>query len=223
MKQADANRSTHAEALQRLTDFKSGLTRFGSLYTYIAQTIDLGDPELEGFASFARLLAKRLHGVPPEQVDVSALVLTGFDIKPQNPGNDEPPEEDAVFLKPIGPGGGGQAELPVYLRQVIARLNSIFGDATPLTDKVALVNHLADIVREDSNTVAQVRNNPREVAMAGNIKGSVQAALVRALDSHSTLAAHVLKQDQQALAPLAGLIYELVMAGQNIDRAALGA
>ena len=51
MKQADATRAEHAEALKKLLDFKSGLTRFGSLYTYIAQTIDLGDPELEGFAS----------------------------------------------------------------------------------------------------------------------------------------------------------------------------
>ncbi|MBD4285436.1 hypothetical protein GUH25_13315, partial [Xanthomonas citri pv. citri] len=76
-------------------------------------------------------------------------------------------------------------------------LNSIFGEATALTDKLALVNHVADIVREDANTVAQVKNNPRDVAMAGNIKGSVQSALVRALDSHSTLAAHVLKHDQQ--------------------------
>lgn len=33
------------------------------------------------------------------------------------------------------------------LRQVIARLNSITGAATLLTDKVALVNHRADIVR----------------------------------------------------------------------------
>ena len=49
-----------------------------------------------------------------------------------------------------------------------------------------------------------------------------QSALVRALDSHSTLAAHVLKHDQQALARLVGLIYELVKAGQNINRAELG-
>ena len=106
---------------------------------------------------------------------------------------------------------------------MIAKLNSIFGEATALTDKLALVNHVADIVREDANTVAQVKNNPRDVAMAGNIKGSVQSALVRALDSHSTLAAHVLKHDQQALVPLVGLIYELVKAGQNIDRTELGA
>lgn len=116
----------------------------------------------------------------------------------------------------------GQAQLPVYLLRVIAKPNSIFGEATTLTDKVALVNHVADIVREDAKTVAQVKNNTRDVAMAGYIKGSVQSALVRALDSHSTLAAHVLKHDQQALAPLVGLIYDLVKAGQNLDRAELG-
>lgn len=224
MKQADATRSAHAEALKQLLDFKSGLTRFGSLYTYIAQTIDLGDAALEAFASFARLLSKRLHGVPPEQVDVSALVLTGYDIKSQDlPGSNDPPKEDAVILKPVGPGGGGEAQLPVYLRQVIARLNSIFGEATPLTDKVAFVNHVADIVREDPNTMAQVENNPRDVAMNGNIKGSVQSAVVRALQSHGDLATHVMKNDQQTMAPLIGLIYELVKAGNNINRADLGA
>ncbi|MEX0899805.1 MAG: DEAD/DEAH box helicase family protein [Gammaproteobacteria bacterium] len=219
MKQADATRAAHAEALQNLLDFKSGLTRFASLYTYIAQIIDLGDGNLEAFASFARLLAKRLHGVPPEQVDVSALVLTGFDIKPGDlPRSDEPPEAESVVLKPVGPGGGGEAQPPVYLRQVIARLNSIFGEATPLTDKVAFVNHVTDIVREDTNTMAQVENNSREVAMNGNIKGSVHSAVVRALQSHGDLASHVMKHDQQAMAPLIGLVYELLKAGQNIDR-----
>ncbi|QOW25662.1 type I restriction endonuclease subunit R [Lysobacter sp. H23M47] len=224
MKHAEATRADHAEALQQLLDFKSGLTRFGSLYTYIAQTIDLSDPGLEAFASFARLLAKRLHGVPPEDVDVSALVLTGFDIKTEDmPGGDESPNEDSTLLKPVGPGGGGQAPLPVYLRQVIARLNSIFGEATPLTDKVAFVNHVTDIVREDPNTMAQVRNNPRDVAMNGNINGSVHSAVVRALQSHGDLATHIMKHDQQAMTPLIGLVYELLKAGQNIDRSELGA
>ena len=147
--------------------------------TYIAQTIDFGDASLEAFASFARLLSKRLDGVPPDQVDVSALLLTGFDIKPQDKPDPGQTEEDSLILKPVGPGGGGQAPMPVYLRQVIARLNSIFGEATPLTDKVAFVNHIADIAREDANTVAQVENNPREVAMSGNIKGTVQSAVER--------------------------------------------
>lgn len=218
MKSADADRTHPAEALQTLLDFKSGLGRFGTLYTYIAQTIDFGDPDLEAFASFARLLSKRLNGVPPEQVDVSALVLTGFDIKTETKPEAGQTNDEDVILKPVGPGGGGQAPIPVYLRQIIARLNSIFGEATPLTDKVAFVNHIADISREDANTVAQVANNPRTVAMNGNIKGTVQAAVVRAMQSHSDLAEHVMKNDQQAMDPLIGLVYELLLARKNIDQ-----
>ncbi|QIK80568.1 type I restriction endonuclease subunit R [Lysobacter sp. HDW10] len=218
MKQADANRASHAEALQVLIDVKSGLTRFSSLYTYISQTIDLGDPELEAFASFAKLLSKRLNGVPPEQVDISALTLTGFDLKPQDYSPDgDPPEEEAIILNPIGASGSGQVPLPVYLRQVIARLNSIFGETTPLSDKVAFVNHVADIVREDTNTVAQVANNPREVALTGNIKGAVQSAVVRAMQAHLAQAEHVMKSDQQAMDPLVAFIYDMVKSGQNLD------
>lgn len=223
MKQADATRIDHAQTLKTLMDFKAGLTRFGSLYTYIAQTIDLGDPSLEAFASFARLLSKRLDGVPPDQVDLSALVLTGFDIKAKDmPGTDEEPNADTLILKPVGPGGGGQAAVPVYLKQVIARLNSIFGEATPLADQVAMVNQVADIAREDANTMAQVANNPRDVAMNGNIKGTVQAAVVRAMLSHQAQAEHLLKQDQQALVPFTALIYEVLKAGKNIDLSELG-
>lgn len=222
MKAADATREVHAEVLQTLLDFKAGLGRFGSLYTYIAQTLDFGDPDLEAFAGFARLLAKRLNGVPPEQVDISALVLTGFDIKAQDTHVGEGHDDYELILKPVGPGGGGQATLPVYLRQVIAKLNSIFGEATPLTDKVAFVNHIADIAREDSNTMAQVENNPRTVAMTGNIKGTVQAAVVRAMTSHSAQAEHVMKHDQQAMDPLIGLVYELLKARKNINLSELG-
>lgn len=217
MKKIDAERTLLAEAQQQLLDFKSGLGRFGSLYTYIAQTINFGDADLEAFASFARLLGKRLNGVPPEQVDVSALILTGFDIKPKDMPSPGEAEDEALILKPVGPGGGGLAPMPVYLRQIIARLNSIFGEATPLTDKVAFVNHIADITREDPNTMAQVANNPRSAAMEGNIKGTVHAAVVRAMSSHSELAEHIMKHDQQAMAPLIGLIYELLKSGEKIN------
>jgi len=81
---------------------------------------------------------------------LSALVLTGFDLKPKDkPGPDNAPDGEDTVLNHIGPGGGGQAAVPVYLRQVIARLNSIFGEATPLADQVAMVNQVADIARED--------------------------------------------------------------------------
>ena len=221
MKAADARREEHAQELQELLDFKSGLSRFGSLYTYIAQTIDLGDPQLEAFAGFARLTSKRLEGVPPEYVDVSGLVLTGFDIKPTDPPGAGGDDDDNV-LTPVGAGGGGQPAMPTYLREIVRRMNAIFGEATPLTDKIAFVNHIANIAREDPHTMAQIENNSREVAMTGNISGTVKAGVVRAMTSHSDLAAHVMKHDQQAMDPLIGLVYELLKSRRNLDMSELG-
>ncbi len=149
-------------------------------------------------------------------------LLTGFDIKPQDTPDPGQTDDDSLILKPVGPGGGGLASKPVYLRQVIARLNSIFGEATRLTDKVAFVNHIADIAREDANTVAQVENNPRDVAMGGSIKGTVQSAVVRAMQSHTDLAEHVMKNDQQAMAPLVALVYDMIKSGTEIDACGRG-
>lgn len=137
-------------------------------------------------------------------------------LKPKDrPDTDQPPPEGELILKPIGPGGGGQAAMPVYLRQVIARLNSIFGEVTPLADRAAMVNQVADITREDAHTMAQFANNSREDALKGNITGTVQAAVVRPYQSHQALADHLLDRDQQALAPLTALIYELVRRGRT--------
>ncbi len=81
MKSADHHRQEHAEQIKTLMAFKAGLGRFCRTYAYVAQLIDFGDPELENFAAFAKLLQKRLSGETPENVDLKGLVLTGFDIK----------------------------------------------------------------------------------------------------------------------------------------------
>ncbi|WP_142881733.1 hypothetical protein, partial [Klebsiella pneumoniae] len=70
----------YAEQIKALIGFKSDLGRFCRTYSYIAQLIDFGDPELENFAAFAKLLQKRLQHEAPETVDLTGLVLTGFDI-----------------------------------------------------------------------------------------------------------------------------------------------
>lgn len=85
-----------------------------------------------------------------------------------------------------------------------------------------MVNQVANIAREDPNTMAQIANNPREVAMRGNINGAIQSALVRAMMSHQAQAEHLLKNDQQSLAPFTSLIYELLKARKNIDLSELG-
>lgn len=215
MKAADHQRQEIAQQLAALTDFRSGLGRFCRTYAYIAQLIDLGDPELENFAAFARLLGKRLDGVPADRVDLKGLLLSGFDIKPRD--DERVGETQGVWLQPVGPGGGGQADQPDYLKDIIERLNRLFGAATPLRDQAAFVNHIAAIAEESDLVRAQVSNNSREQAMRGNLPGAVQQGVVRALSSHQKLAEQMLKADRSGLAALTDLIYDLIRERRRID------
>ncbi|ANJ70970.1 DEAD/DEAH box helicase family protein [Ralstonia insidiosa] len=215
-KQADAQRNELDQELKVLLDFKGGLVRFSQLYGYIGQLIDLGDPELENFAAFAKLLAKRLDGVPPEQVDVSSLVLTGYDIKVRETPDDETEDVDLI-LQPIRAGGGGKATPPDYLSEIIGKLNKLFGEATPLADQAALVNQVIKIVGEDSTTMAQIQQNSKEDVLRGNLPGAVGGAVARALTSHQSLAELLLQQDRQTMRPFIELIYQLVKEGKSID------
>jgi type I restriction enzyme R subunit len=222
MKTADHHRREHADQIKSLMTFKSGLGRFCRTYAYIAQLVDFGDPKLENYAAFAKLLQKRLNGEPPENVDLKGVVLTGFDIKSKDDvtgDDDEPP-----VLKPIGPGmGGGKGDDPYYLHEIIERLNRLLGDAAPLRDQATFVNHIASITRENDVVMAQVENNTREQALKGNLPGAVQQGVVRALTSHQKLATLVLKSDRQAMPALIDLIYELLKKRRNIDLDDLGA
>jgi len=223
MKSADHQRKDYAGQIKALMAFKAGLGRFCRTYGYAAQLIDFGDPELENFAAFAKLLQKRLNGEAQENVDLKGLVLTGFDIKAlgDQPGEGE---EETPVLKPVGPGGGnGTADDPYFLREIIDRLNRLFGETTPLRDQATFVNHIVSIARENQIVMAQVENNTREQALKGNLPGAVQQGVVRAMSSHQKLATLVLKSDSQAMQALTNMIYELIRDGRRIDLDAFGA
>ena len=216
MKSADHHRKEHADQIKTLMAFKTGLGRFCRTYAYVAQLIDFGDPELENFAAFAKLLQKRLSGETPENVDLKGLVLTGFDIKNKEDKTDG--DDEALVLKPIGPGGGGSAgDNPHFLHELIDKLNHLFGDATPLRDQATFVNHIVSIARENDVVMAQVENNTRDQVLKGNLPGAVQQGVVRALTSHQKLATLVLKSDRQAMAALTDVIYELIRDQKNIN------
>lgn len=215
-KSADHQRKTYAEQISSLMAFKNGLGRFCRTYAYVAQLIDFGDPELESFAAFARLLRKRLDGESPENVDLTGLVLTGFEIRGTGASAGE--EGEQPNLKPIGPGGRTRSgDDPDYLKDIIARLNHLFGEAAPVRDQVAFANQVASITRENDIVMAQIETNTREQAMKGNLPGAVQSAVVRALSSHQKLATILLKADKQAMTAFTDLIYELDKDRRALD------
>lgn len=216
MKAADHLRKERANELKSTLDFKNGLGRFCSTYAYVAQLIEFNDPKLENFASFAKLLQKRLGGDAPENIDLRGLVLTGFDIKAAREVSTE--DEKVPVLKPVAAGSeNSKSDDPRYLTEIIDRLNHLFGDATPLRDQATFVNHIISIAKENHLVMAQIDNNTRGQALKGNLPGAVQDGVVRALTSHQKLATLVLKSDRQAMAALTDLIYEMLHSRKSID------
>ena len=121
-------------------------------------------------------------------------------------------------MTPVGPGGGiSSDDDPKFLREIIDKLNHLFGDATPLRDQATFVNHIVSIARENDVVMAQVENNTRDQALKGNLPGAVQQGVVRALTSHQKLATQVLQSDRQAMTALTDVIYELIRDKRNID------
>ena len=219
MASAEHRRTQFAEQRKTLVEFKTGLGRFCKTYAYVAQIVDFGDPELENFAAFAKLLAARLDGVARENIDMHGLVLTGYQIKARQ---EQGKEVHTMALKPIGLGGVSKvAERASFLQEIIERINALFGEVTPLTDQAAFVNQIAAIAGENEDVKAQVANNPRDYAMKGHLPSTVESSVVRALGSNETLASHVLS-DKQAMQSLVGIVYDLIKKNEHIRLNELG-
>lgn len=221
MKQADHERKQVEGLIAGLNNFKSGLARFSRTYAYIAQLIELGEPELENYAAFAKMLSKRLDGAPPDQIDLQGIALTGYDIIP-NPSEgtgEGGGGEKGDPLRPVGSGGSGDptGKTPLYLQEIIEKLNSIFGEAAPIEDQASFVNQIASITRENAVVSAQIAENSKDQALKGNLPGAVQQAVVRAMTSNNSLAALLLKEDRQGIGMLTSMIYDMLKNGETID------
>ena len=132
--------------------------------------------------------------MPSENVDLKGLVLSGYSItKRDNPA--EPAESYAPLLRPIGSGNMAKDPDPKrYLREILERLNHLFGEATPIQDRATFVNHVVKITREDDVVMAQLENNTREQAMKGNLRSAIEKGVVRVMRSHQVLATQVLRR-----------------------------
>jgi len=207
---AEARRSEFAREREALLRFKTDLGRFVRVYSYIAQLLELGDAELENFAAFAKLLAKRLKGVSPEQIDLTGLALAGFVLRKKN---DVAEEGEKYTLKPIGPNESEPSDREKeFIRQIIARMNDLFGDVADDLGQRHFTAQVVDIARNNALVVEQVERNPKEAALQGALSEVVRQATVDARRTHNDLANSLLK-DSQHMAAFFSLVYDILKNG----------
>lgn len=212
--QAEHQRSEFTKEREALMLFKTRLGRFVRVYNYIAQLIFFDDAELENFASFTKLLAKRLQGIAPEQIDLSALVMTGYEIK-QETVPDGVKEE--ILLDPIKPDDGtGNDREKEFLKDIIKRINDLFGNVAPVVDQKHFTAQIVQRTQENNLVYEQINQNTKTQAMTGDLPSIVTQSVIQAMASHDAIARTLLK-DQQSMKDFVGIIYDLVKAGNGND------
>ena len=208
-KDADAHIKEAADEIRHLQTLKKQISRFNAVYCYISQLVSLGDADLEVFASYCQFLAKRLEAVPRENVDISGILLTGYSILTN--GGAAPEDEAAdVPLKPISNGKGSQeGELPVFLHEVVEKLNSLFGDLVPQETQLNFVNGLANEIRKDPEVMLQVQHNTPDAAKIGRLAAIMPQRILGLLGDYQKLVTYLV-QNRDTRDPLVDLVYDLL-------------
>ena len=206
MKVFDAKRSAYTKQRESLMRFKSDLTRFVKVYSYVAQLIELEDPNLENFANFGKLLSKRLNGVAQDQVDLTGLVLKGYKISKL----DQPDETKSGTLTGIKANEHDATDREKeFLASIISRLNELFGDTSDDEGQRHFVNQLVNGVTANKEVAEQIDKNTKDQALAGDLPNEVKKNIVKAMKSHQDLA-RIPLSDQEALFKLASVVYDTV-------------
>ncbi len=217
IKAAEVQLQNVQDEIDVLMDFRKKLKRYSSAYEYIAQIVDLGEPDLEVFSSFAKLLSRRLDGISVDDIDISALLLSDYRIRAlENPA---PPEEDST-LKPMTAGGQGKGGKKESLRVIISKINEIWGDDVSMDVGARTINAIADYVAADDVSRIQIQNttNSKEAIIAdGRMERIIQLAAIALKNNEFEALADKIISDPQTWKPLADVIYDLVDKNKRID------
>ena len=206
------------DEIDKLMDFRKKLKRYCSAYEYITQIVDLGEPNLEVFSSFAKLLGHKLDGISVDEIDISALVLSDFKLKAIDDKNIHP--IDDTSLKPMTAGGQGRAGRKDSLRAIVAKINEIWGDSVSADVGARTINAIADYVAADDVSRIQIQNtsNSKEAIIAeGRMERIIQLAAIALKNNEFGVLADKIISDPQTWRPLADVIYDLVDKNKRID------
>ena len=202
LQQAQAKNDTTAakaakDELDALVLFKSDMAAYLRLYTFLSQIFDYGSTAVEKRAIFYKRLAPLLEfGRERDGIDLSKVVLTHHHLSdkgeralPLNSG-------DALLLAPITEAGSGlvQEQQKVYMAELIAKLNDLFGEGTTAQDQLSFVNGTvlgkfveSKVLQQQAanNTKEQFSNSPDLMPLAAD-------AVMGSLDANNSLGAQAL-------------------------------
>jgi len=202
--------------IDKLADFRKKLKRYCGAYDYISQVIFLDDADLEVFYAFAKLLYHRIQGTSIDEIDVKNFVLTDYRINQldvMDHGGD-------AVLRPMGAGGKGHSTKKKSLKEIISKINEIWGENAPTVTGARTINAIADFVASDEVSRIQIQNstNSKEAVIAdGRLESIVKLAAMSLLNNDFSKLAEKVIEDPQTWKPLADIVFDLVDKRKRLE------
>ncbi|MBX3480603.1 MAG: type I restriction endonuclease subunit R [Caulobacter sp.] len=189
------------EEMDALILFKGDMATFVRVYTFLSQIFDYGNTDVEKRFLFYKPLIRLLDfGRERETVDTSQLVLTHHLIR--NKGQQTLPVGggEGDKLEPVGDAGSGsvQEKQKALLREIIEKVNDLFGTDTSDGDQLVYVNNvIKGKLLESQELITQARNNTKsQFAASPTLETELLNAIMDALTAHQAMSKHALDSDR---------------------------
>jgi type I restriction enzyme, R subunit len=192
--QAIANAKSGVDALLL---FKSDMSAFMRLYTFLSQIFDYGNTAIEKRSIFYRRLLPLLEfSSTREGVDLSKVVLTHHALKNLGQRGFNPGTGDKPYLTPIMDEGSGalREKERAYLAEIISKVNSLFDGELTDQDKLVYVNNVLKGKLLESETLQQqaANNSKEQFATSPDLNKSLMDAIIASFDAQSSMGTQAL-------------------------------
>jgi type I restriction enzyme R subunit len=189
------------DELDALTLFKTDLGTFSRLYTFLSQIFDYENTDIEKRAIFYRRLRPLLEfGRERECIDLSKVVLTHHHLANRGKQPMTLDGGDNPQIDPLSGTGSGvlREKQAIYMRELIEKLNELFGSDLTDQDKLSYVNGtLLGKLTESRTLRQQAANNTKEqFANSPNLRTELKNAIIASHDAHLTMSARALNSPQ---------------------------
>ncbi len=188
------------DQMDALVLFRSDMVTYERAYTFLSQIFDYGNTDFEKRAIFYKHLLRLLKfGLERDTVDLSQVVLTHHNLKDKGKQAMKLPGGEYPKLAPITEAGSGavQEKEKAYLREIIEKLNSIFGGDTTDGDQLSFVKAITSKMDESEMLRSQAAANTKEqfANSPDLVKGLVDAN-IESFDAFTELSSKVLNSPE---------------------------
>jgi len=188
------------DQMDALVLFRSDMVTYERAYTFLSQIFDYGNTDFEKRAIFYKHLLRLLKfGLERDSVDLSQVVLTHHKLKDRGKQAMKLADGEYPKLPPITEAGSGtvQEKEKAYLRDIIEKLNSIFGGDTTDGDQLSFVKAITSKMAESATLRTQASANGKEqFASSPDLTKELLNANIGSLDAFTELGTQVLNSPE---------------------------